>query len=524
MLLNADNEEVHSVLMGLKTKSAPGWDNIPTRFLKLAEKEVVPIITHLSNLCFNKGVFPKLLKESIITPVYKNGDGEDVNNYRPISVLPAISKIIEKLINKRLLCYLNDFNILSESQYGFRSGKNTEDAVTALTSLIVDKLDNKAKCLAVFLDLKKAFDTVSIPILVRKMEDVGIRGIPLELLNDYLGGRAQRVKVGQTVSSRMNVTYGVPQGSVLGPTLFLIYINDLCNIKTGDARIFSYADDTAVVFSGSTWTAVKNEAENGLSVIGEWLRTNLLTLNTQKTNYICFSILDGNQPSSDFDIKIHGYDCGSDDNCCCPSITKVASTKYLGIVLDQRLTWQSHIDLVAGRIRKLTWIFKMLRHVADKKLLKLVYIALAQSIITYCLTVWGGALKTKFLMVERAQRALLKVMYFKNRRFSTQALYAVADVLTIRKLYILHTVIKRHKTLKFDPSILQKRRHYKVAIAKRTHTQFAKNQFQYLSSLLYNRSNKYLQLFSMTSRECKIKLTSWLKNLQYSETELLLKL
>lgn len=188
MLLNADNKKVHSVLIELKTKSAPGWDNIPTRFLKLAGKEVVPIITHLSNLCFDKGVFPKLLKQSIITPVYKNGDGEDVNNYRPISVLPAISKIIEKLINQRLLCYLNYFNILSELQYGFRGEKNTEDAVTALTSLMVDELDNKAKCLAVFLDLKKAFDTVSIPILVRKMEDVGIEVYHLSYLMTTLGG------------------------------------------------------------------------------------------------------------------------------------------------------------------------------------------------------------------------------------------------------------------------------------------------------------------------------------------------
>lgn len=168
VLLETDENEVQIVLMNLKSESAPGWDNIPVKFLKQAKTLLVPIITHLTNLCFNQGIFPTLLKQSIITPVYKAGDRDDVNNYRPTSVLPSISKILEKIINNRLINYLNKFDILSNSQFGFKIGKSTEDAVT---SLITEHLDQGRKCLTVFSDLKKAFDTVPVDILVQKLEN-----------------------------------------------------------------------------------------------------------------------------------------------------------------------------------------------------------------------------------------------------------------------------------------------------------------------------------------------------------------
>lgn len=521
-LIETDLEEVHSVLMNLKSDSAPGWDNIPTNFLKRARNEVVPIITHLANLCFSKGIFPSLLKESIVTPIYKSGDGDDVNNYRPISVLPSLSKVLERLINKRLLSYLEKNKILSASQFGFRAGKCTEDAVSALTSLITDKLDKNKKCLAVFLDLKKAFDTVSVSILVQKLENIGVRGIPLDLFKSYMRGRKQRVQVKQTVSEITYVDYGVPQGSVLGPTLFLVYINDLCNFQIKNTQIFSYADDTAVVFSGDSWNSIKTEAELGMRQISEWLRANLLTLNTQKTNYMSFSIYDRNQPDDNYEIKIHT--CRrSQKTCSCPVIDRVSEFKYLGVMVDQRLSWQSHIDLVASRLRKLIWIFKTLRHVATKKLLNHIYVALVQSIIIYSITVWGGALKTKLLGVERAQRALLKTMLFKKRRFSTQSLYSLADLLTIRKLFILHVVLRKHKSLEYNSKICQKRRKHKVIVTERTRTNFAQNQSLHLSNHLYNRINKILEIYPLNYRECKIKLTEWLKPLEYLKTENLLK-
>ena len=155
VLFDTDPHEVDQILMGLKSDSAPGWDKVPTKFLKLARNYIVPIITHLANLCFRKGIFPDFLKQSIIIPIHKGGDRDDVNNYRPISILPSISKIIEKLLNVRLTRYLHKFNLLSNQQFGFRQKISTEDAVSALTSVITERLDAGNKCLAVFLDLKK---------------------------------------------------------------------------------------------------------------------------------------------------------------------------------------------------------------------------------------------------------------------------------------------------------------------------------------------------------------------------------
>jgi hypothetical protein len=270
------------------------------------------------------------------------------------------------------------------------------------------------------------------------------------------------------------------------PTIFLIYINDLCNMTIPNAKILSYADDTAVVFAGESWGSVKTIAECGLARVALWLQQNLLTLNTAKTNFVCFSITNSLQPQIDFCLKI--YTCNKDTNnksCNCPSIEKVSHTKYL---VDQRLSWYPHLEHVISRTRKLCWMFKTLRHVipdsTDKSnskkiryLLNQIYISLAQSIITYCIPVWGGAAKTEFLNLEKAQRTLLKIMYFKKRRFPTEKLYYISGLLSVRKLYIIMTTLKAHTSIPFDPRFLKKRRNDVLAVSSGTRTVFADRQF-----------------------------------------------
>lgn len=270
-------------------------------------------------------------------------------------------------MNIRLVKFLEKYQLLSPYQFGFRRGLSTEDAILALTSSVTETLDKGGKCLAVFLDLKKAFDTVSIPILLHKLEKIGIRGSPLLLFKDYLSDRKQSVKIDKYTSLDQNIIFGVPQGSVLGPTLFLIYINDLTSMAITERHILSYADDIVLVFSGKTWECVQKSAENSLVKVASWLNTNLLTLNTEKTNYICFSIYDSTQPKDDFEIKIHKC-LTRHRGCLCAKINKVQQTKYLGIILDQRLSWHVHSELIMNRTRKLIWIFKTLRHITTKKL------------------------------------------------------------------------------------------------------------------------------------------------------------
>jgi hypothetical protein len=523
VLLHTDPLEVDEILSGLDSNSAAGWDEISTKFVKKARDFLIPILSRLANLCFETGKFPVALKRSVVTPVHKAGDRGDVNNFRPISVLTCFSKILEKLLNKRLISFLTKYNLLSTTQYGFRKGLSTRDAVLHLTNIITEKVDNGDKCIAVFIDLKKAFDTISVPILVHRLEGMGIRGTPLSLFENYLQERTQVVKVGDYYSDEENVTYGVPQGSVLGPTLFLIYINELCMLRLNSGQIFSYADDTAVLFSGSCWETVRGAAESGLAGVAGWLNKNLLTLNTSKTKYICFSPSSRSQPETVFQIKMHR--CGNINSlrCGCPFLEKVNSLKYLGVIVDQRLSWHCHIDLVIARVRKLMWIFKMLRHVMTNKLLNRIYVALAQSVITYCIPVWGGATKTKLLELERSQRSLIKIMYSKPWKYSTENLYKISNLLTVRKLYILNIVLIAHKNLPFDSSNLSNKRRHNVAPSGRIRTAFAERQYSAQSVFIYKIINKKFNIYCKKTYECKELVVEWLKTLNYEETEDILK-
>lgn len=373
------------------------------------------------------------------------------------------------------------------------------------------------------MDLQKAFDTISIPILIEKLEGIGIRGVFLNLLHDYLTNRTQQVKLDATFSSEeLTKPFGVPQGSVLGPTLFLIYINELAQLQLANGKVFSYADDTALLFHGTTWKEVYLSAQTGLNQVIHWLNDNTLTLNAKKTNYITFSLQKSSQPDPSLQLAAHL--CKNSASCCdCINIEKVQSTKYLGIYIDQHLNWHNHIDIITSRIRKLTWLFKYLRHIADKDLLMYIYKSLAQPILSYCLPVWGGADKTYILTVERAQRFILKIALFKNSMFRTKNLYQESDILTVRQLYILNCIIRQHKKNTPDVNRLKKRHPRSVVTLPKTRTTFATRQFQYQSAFLYNKINKNLNIYSLPLFKCKTTVSSWLKSLNYDETESLLK-
>lgn len=516
--------EIESIINSLKTESAVGWDKIPTRFLKLAKPVLVPLLVCLGNLIFDQGIFPRDLKRSIIHPIYKSGDRGDINNYRPISVLPVVSKIMEKLINSRLLGFLNTFGILSKNQYGFRTGINTESAISDLTRNITTHLDNRKKALCIFLDLKKAFDTVSIPTLLYKLNRIGIRGTFLTLLTDYLQDRSNIVKLDNYSYSDVNNSnnYGVPQGSVLGPTLFLIYINDLTNLKLANGCVFSYADDTALLFHGDSWPKVFAVAETGLTKVMDWLNLNLLSLNMTKTNYITFSIRDSTQPDSDFTITAHTCNKNVLNSCNCYKLERVNHTKYLGVILDKNLSWYPQLDVVANRARKFIWLFKHLREIADKELIIYIYMSLVQSLLLYCIPIWGGTYKTTFINIERVQRLILKVILRKKRLFGTNLLYKEANVLTVRQLYVLQCILYVHKNYSFNPKLLNKRKVNTVVRVDATKTKFARKQFSAQSVLLYNKINRTLNLISLPYFACKKKVTTWLKLQSYEDIENLL--
>lgn len=518
-----DPYEITKIINSLKPSSAPGWDKIDNQLLKKGKHILTPAIAHLCNLSLSSGVVPDSFKSAYVCPIHKTGDPLLTSNYRPISLLSSISKIIEKVVNKRLLAYLEAEGLLSQNQYGFRNNRSTDVAVANLANCVTENLDAGNRCAGVFLDLAKAFDTVSRPILLRKLEALGIRGVALEWFHSYLSNRQQRVKVCDVTSELSEVEFGVPQGSVLGPTLFLVYINSLCSLQLPQTEIFSFADDTALIFHGKSWKDVSKIAETNMKIVSEWLQNNLLTLNTDKTKLVPFYISKRSAPDNDFSVNIHQCQLSlpAYQGCNCPLLEQVAHIKYLGICIDSGLTWNKQIDTLCGRLRKMMHIFKRLRSVTDVQTIRLVYKALCQSIISYCVVSWGAACKTNLIRLERAQRALLKIAYRKPYRHPTESLYKEVDHLTVRQIYISSSIQRFHKT-SFSTITLTHSNRRTVWSSPRVRTSFGRRSYNYVGPYLYTKLNKQLNIVSLTRGRCKKKVVLWLLTLNYNETESLL--
>lgn len=520
VFLPTDEGEVERLILSLKS-NAEGWDNISGKVLKSFKEFIVPPLTYICNLAITSGIFPRAFKKALIIPVHKSGSRDRVDNYRPISILPSMSKILEKIMNTRLITFLEAKGLLSSSQFGFRAGVSTENAVHELTNYIFQNIDEDKKCLAIFLDLAKAFDTVSIPLLIKKLERIGVRDMQLRLFGNFLNNRTQYVRIGDVISDDRPVSYGIPQGSILGPTLFLVYVNELCKLELPNGRIISFADDTALTFSAKSWEEVFSQAQHGFDIVNDWLCNNVLTLNSDKTKYITFTKR-GYVANMPFCIVAHKCLLPHDINCNCSKLESVRTIKYLGIYVDNNLNFNKHVDMLVPRIRKLIYIFKNLRNVADHRTIKVVYTALCQSILCYCITIWGGTHKTTILKLERAQRAVLKTSQNLHFLFPTSELYKLCKVHTVRQLYIMRVIAKVHSELPYEPSIITSKRRKDIVCRYRQHTTFSHRAFSFLGGFIYNKCNKMLNLYPLNKKICKLTVSEWLLTLDYVKTEDLL--
>lgn len=427
-----NEEEVKKEIMTLKNNCATGPDGISSEILKKIGTQISPPIVHLINTMFTTAIFPQSLKTSLISPVFKAKAKDNINNYRPISVIGNIAKVVEKCLKARIVVFLEKHNIISKQQFGFMKGKSTSDAICDLVKTVTNSLNCDEKCIAVFLDLAKAFDTVPHDRLIYKLRKYGFRGKAGDLLSSYLNNRYQKVRIGQAESSYLGVKVGIPQGTVLGPILFLLYVNDLFNLQI-DGKFISYADDTAVLFRGSNLGTVQCSVGKGLAQIKEWLRVNLLTLNLSKTRYIHFNMTsDANTQQA---IKIHDTLCKDERSCNCEEIEKVSHIKYLGVMVDEALKWKEHVNMLANKLRRLLPTFFQIRNIYTSSLKKSLYYALVESNIRYGIITWGSAYSNAVLPLEILQRTLIKVLYVKNRLYSTERLFAETGLLTIRNLY-----------------------------------------------------------------------------------------
>ena len=393
--------------------------------LKTASSIIVPILTHLINISLIQGKYPNLLKLANICPIYKKDDIDKCSNYRPISLLSNIGKIFEKVMYARLSNFLEECEILYEKQFGFRKHYSTNHALVSIVEHIKQNLDNNKFTCGVFVDLEKAFDTVNHEILIKKLEYYGIKGAYNSWLSSYLSNRWQYVTLGNTKSQNRKVSCGVPQGSVLGPLLFLIYINDM-NKALKNCITHHFADDTNLLCSKRNLKELRKTMNEELSLLFEWLCANRLSLNVSKTEFIVFRP-NRKTINQTFTLKLNQK-----------TIRESTKIKYLGVLLDNKLSWSLHITELCKKIsRAIGMLFKM-KSLCPTATLKSIYYSLFHSHLSYGISVWGTA-KTSlshkiFLLQKRAVRVIAKADFLAH----TDPIFQELNILKCSDQYLVN--------------------------------------------------------------------------------------
>jgi hypothetical protein len=416
--------ETFNVINSLKPKTSCGYDHISPKLIKNSAKFLSEPLTYISNTSFQTGIFPSNMKIAKVVPIFKSNDNTQFNNYRPISILPAFSKILEKLVHKRLYHYLNTNKLLSMSQYGFQRHMSTEQAILEFQDRIVDNLASKKWCSGIFLDLSKAFDTLDHAILLSKMHHLGVRGIALQWFKSYLSNRSQFVELENIKSSHKAITCGVPQGSILGPLLFLVYINDIVDHITNCNAIL-FADDTTIIFNDINFDNLILKMNETLTSIYKWLCLNKLSLNVDKTNYVLFRRPQRKlpyQPEVLIDSK---------------KITHVKETKFLGVYIDENMSWKKHCNVVASKCLKVVSILTRLKHSLPMNILLTIYSSLFLPHISYAITAWGNCSTKDFKRLSILQKKAIRIISKSRYNSHTQPLFKVTKMLTIEDLYRL---------------------------------------------------------------------------------------
>jgi hypothetical protein len=413
-----DNQKVEQLIDQMKLKTSTGYDNLSSKLIKYIKHEVKNALTVTINQSLKTGIFPQKLKLAKILPIYKNNDDAAVNNYRPIALLPVISKLFEMVIHEQINKHMIINKLYYEHQYGFKQGHSTELASLELIDVITDKLDQGKLPFAVFLDLSKAFDTINHDILLNKLEYYGITGTANNLLKSYLRDRTQYVEFDSAKSNTLNNNIGVPQGSILGPLLFTIYINDIAN-SSNIFKLIAYADDTTLISTIDKFNIenLENSITYEINKISDWLKVNKLSINPKKSKFMIFHL--PQRKINYFKVQINGKD-----------IERLDNFNFLGLIINKNLGWKSHTDVIATKVSKSIGIINRLKYTVSQSILKTLYTSLILPYLYYSILAWGHNPGNLVQLQKKAIRIISNIGYVSHTepKFKTFSLLKVEDI------------------------------------------------------------------------------------------------
>ena len=497
----------------LSPNKATGLDTISCRLLKEAAPIIASSLVSIINKSIDTGIFPLNWKIAKVFPLFKANDRTNPQNYRPISVLPVISKICERLVYDQLYSYLTEHDLLTKYQSGFRPLHSTVTALLNITNDWYLNIDNGLINMAVFIDLAKAFDTVSHTILLKKLELYGLRGRTLDWFSSYLFNRQQQCFVQGCLSKSQTISCGVPQGSILGPLLFLIYINDLpgCLQHT---KPYMYADDTLLSASSASTAELQNNVSRDLLNIKDWLLSNKLSLNVTKTEYMFLGT----------EFKLSNLGIVLPVKIGNQEIPRVKNAKYLGVHLDENLKWNEHIDKLCSKVSRSISGLRQARDYVPLNILVLIYKALIQPVFDYCDVVWGNLNKELALRIQKLQNRVARIITFQSYDARSSEILKQLnwdDLATRRDKHLsllMYDTINR-RTPKYLSDLFSnscennpyksclRNQDFKVAIKHAPKTELYKGSFSYRGAMKWN-SLPYEHRASKSKSNLKIKLSS----------------
>jgi len=382
-------DKVTKCIDSLQTKNSCGFDLLSNRMIKKEKNLFAKLLTPLINETLAAGVFPTVLKKAIVIPIFKKGDKTKLDNYRPISLLPVLSKVLEKIINNQITEKLDELKLIDENQYGFRVAHSTEDALIKFVDALEKAKATNKTVISIHIDVSKAFDSCDHTILRSKLQRIGIAGKSLDLLTSYMKDRKQEVWIETKCGGSFVINIGVGQGTILGPTFFKIYIIDMYRATS----LFSirFADDTNLIGAGGNKELTEELVNNELEKLYKWFCSNKLTLHPNKSRFIVYS-----------KDKLVNIKLGGQNLMRCGYGLQEEGVKFLGVIIDENLDWKLHVKYVKKKIGKgnyLLWRYKKSLSIAMKRT---IYESFIRCHLLYCLIVWG-AKKTQSLAELKTQ-------------------------------------------------------------------------------------------------------------------------